>query len=40
MQTLSDKNKKQIIRLRNVLRIYKVGVERIHALDGIDLELS
>jgi len=28
-----------IIRLDNVKRIYKVGVERIHALDGISLEL-
>ena len=28
-----------IIRLRDVIRIYKVGVERIHALDGISLEL-
>ena len=29
-----------MIRLKNVTRIYKVGVERIHALDGIDLELG
>lgn len=29
-----------IIRLQDVTRIYKVGVERIHALDGIDLELK
>ena len=29
-----------MIRLQDVMRIYKVGVERIHALDGIDLELS
>jgi putative ABC transport system ATP-binding protein len=28
-----------IIRLQKVTRIYKVGVERIHALDGINLEL-
>ncbi len=39
MQKMSNKNKKLIIRLRDVKRIYKVGVERIHALDGIDLEL-
>jgi putative ABC transport system ATP-binding protein len=39
-QTMSNKNEKLIIRLQNVMRIYKVGVERIHALDGIDLELS
>jgi putative ABC transport system ATP-binding protein len=40
MQTVSNKDEKLIIRLQNVKRIYKVGVERIHALDGIDLELS
>jgi putative ABC transport system ATP-binding protein len=28
-----------IIYLRDVTRVYKVGVERIHALDGITLEL-
>jgi putative ABC transport system ATP-binding protein len=38
-QTMSNKNEKLIIRLQDVKRIYKVGVERIHALDGIDLEL-
>ncbi len=38
-QTMSKKNEKLIIRLQKVMRIYKVGVERIHALDGIDLEL-
>jgi len=37
---MSKKNEKLIIRLQDVKRIYKVGVERIHALDGIDLELS
>jgi putative ABC transport system ATP-binding protein len=30
---------KPIIRLQDVTRVYKVGVERIHALDGITLEL-
>jgi putative ABC transport system ATP-binding protein len=40
MQTVSNKNKKLIIQLKDVKRIYKVGVERIHALDGIDLELN
>ncbi len=39
MQTVSNKNEKLIIRLQDVERIYKVGVERIHALDGINLEL-
>ena len=34
-----EKADKLIIRLQDVRRIYKVGVERIHALDGIDLEL-
>ena len=28
-----------VIRLDNVTRVYKVGVERIHALDGVSLEL-
>ena len=40
MQTMADKTEKPIIRLQNVIKIYKVGVERIHALDGINLELS
>ena len=39
MQTVSNKNGKLIIRLQDVERIYKVGVESIHALDGINLEL-
>jgi len=29
-----------LIRLNNVTRVYKVGVERIHALAGIDLEVK
>ncbi len=29
-----------MIRLKNIMKIYKVGVESIHALDGIDLELG
>ncbi|MHC4558480.1 MAG: ABC transporter ATP-binding protein [Planctomycetota bacterium] len=36
---MSNKNGKLIIRLQEVVRIYKVGVEHIHALDGINLEL-
>jgi len=28
-----------VIRLRDIRRVYKVGVERIHALDGISLDL-
>jgi putative ABC transport system ATP-binding protein len=35
-----EKADKLIIRLQDVTRVYKVGVERIHALDGIDLELK
>lgn len=34
-----EKTEKPTIRLRDVTRVYKVGVERIHALDGIGLEL-
>jgi putative ABC transport system ATP-binding protein len=30
---------KPVIRLRDVRRVYKVGVDRIHALDGITLDL-
>ncbi len=37
---MTEKAEKLIIRLQNVTRIYKVGVERIHALDGINLELK
>jgi len=29
-----------LIRLENVTKIYKVGVEKIHALDGVDLEVG
>jgi putative ABC transport system ATP-binding protein len=36
---IATEAKKPIIRLQNVTRIYKVGIELIHALDGIDLEL-
>ncbi len=35
---LTKKTDKMIIHLRNITKIYKVGVESIHALDGIDLE--
>jgi putative ABC transport system ATP-binding protein len=38
-QTTMKKAAKPVIRLQNVTRIYKVGVERIRALDGINLEL-
>ncbi len=36
MPTQSDKI---VIKLDGITRVYKVGVERIHALDGVDLEL-
>jgi putative ABC transport system ATP-binding protein len=39
MQTVSKSSKRPVIRLRDVKRVYKVGVESIHALDGINLEL-
>ena len=38
-QALRPRSDEPIIRLQDVKRIYKVGVERIHALDGINLEL-
>lgn len=37
---MAKKADKLIIRLENITRIYKVGVERINALDGINLELG
>ena len=37
---MTGRNGKLVIRLKNVARIYKIGVERIHALDGIDLEVN
>jgi len=37
---MREKAERKMIRLKNVTRIYKVGVERIHALDGIDLDLG
>ncbi|MBN2315720.1 MAG: ABC transporter ATP-binding protein, partial [Sedimentisphaerales bacterium] len=33
------KTDKLVIRLKDVRRIYKVGVERIHALNGVNLEI-
>jgi putative ABC transport system ATP-binding protein len=39
MQTVSEKSKKLVIRLDAVKRVYKVGIENIHALDGINLDL-
>ena len=35
---MTTKNGKLIIRLKNVARVYKVGIERIHALEGVNLE--
>ena len=32
--------KKAVLRLRDVHRMYKVGVEKIHALNGIELEIK
>jgi len=39
MPTTTAKTNETVIRLQDVKRIYKVGVERIHALDGVSLEL-
>jgi len=39
MQTVSNIKEKLIIHLQDVKRVYKVGVENIHALDGINLKL-
>ena len=35
-----EKTNNVIIKLDNITRIYKVGVERIHALDGISLQIT
>ena len=39
MQTVSKNSSKPVIRLENVKRVYRVGVDHIHALDGINLEI-
>ena len=35
-----NSNQQTVIRLDNTTRIYKVGVEKIHALDGINLKVG
>ena len=40
MQRRAKNYKEPIIKLRDVKRLYRVGVECIHALDGINLELG
>jgi len=37
---IRPKDNKPVIKLKDVTRVYKVGVEMIRALDGISLELS
>jgi putative ABC transport system ATP-binding protein len=39
MQTANKNSKKLVIKLDAVKRVYKVGVDNIHALDGINFEL-
>ncbi|HEC04529.1 MAG TPA: ABC transporter ATP-binding protein [Phycisphaerales bacterium] len=38
-QAVRSPSSKPVIRLKDVKRIYRVGVERIRALDGIDLDV-
>jgi len=38
--TIKPQDEKTVIKLKDITRIYKVGVELIHALDGISLELK
>ena len=38
-QKVSKNPGRPVIRLQNVKRIYKVGVDNIHALDGVNLEI-
>jgi putative ABC transport system ATP-binding protein len=37
--TIRPQDKKTVIKLQDITRVYKVGVELIHALNGISLEL-
>ena len=37
---MSKTNGEMVIRLKDVKRIYKVGVEHIHALDGVSLDVA
>lgn len=37
---MASNNKNNIITLSGIRKIYKIGVESIHALDGVDLEIS
>ncbi|MBN2133983.1 MAG: ABC transporter ATP-binding protein [Sedimentisphaerales bacterium] len=37
---MSKHTEKVVIRLEKITRVYKVGVERIHALDGVSLKLG
>jgi putative ABC transport system ATP-binding protein len=39
MQTANKNSDKTVIKLENVKRFYKVGVDNIHALDGINLKI-
>jgi putative ABC transport system ATP-binding protein len=39
MQTSNKNSDETVIKLENVKRIYKVGVDNIHALDGINLKI-
>ncbi len=39
-QTMSDSSDQPIIRLDGVKKIYQMGAERVHALDGVDLEIQ
>ncbi len=40
ISTMSTRADGVVIKLEDVTRVYKVGVERIHALDGVTLELG
>ena len=40
MQTVSKNSDRNVIHLQDVKRIYKVGVDNIHALDGVNLVIK
>ena len=37
---MQQNDKKVVLRLRDIHRVYKVGIEKIHALKGVELEIG
>ena len=36
---MQKSDKRVVLRLRDLHRVYKVGIEKIHALKGVDIEI-